>query len=228
MPDAATVGPSTQPTKSTLGSGSSAGDMENGVHLARVKLRDQATSLLRRHGVQIHAPTFSLRDDLRSDRQRAVGPGADDQPAPAPRQLLRRRQRGVPEFSAVRLRGTFFRLRTFPPSMTTSYSKSSPPTLMDPNRTSRTFIAVASRTPTACNPAPRALLNAFLPADRSVQSAPTAVRSAVPTRQLADLQARRWRTSKDLALLSIAYLFCGFLRICLARVRCAGVRRCGG
>ncbi len=57
--------------------------------------------------------------------------------------------------------GPFFRLRTFPPSMTTSYSKSSPSTLMDPNRVSHTFIAVASRTPTACNPALRALLNAF-------------------------------------------------------------------
>src|SRR4051794_35080672 len=79
--------------------------MKHGVDLTPVEARDQAASLLCWDGGEVHAPTTSLLDDLGHDRQRAIGSGADDQPASAPGEFLVGRQRSVPEFIAVWLRG---------------------------------------------------------------------------------------------------------------------------
>src|SRR5215207_11440267 len=82
-----------------------AGDMQDGVDVVPVKSRDEAAALCSWDGDELHAATSSLLAELRRDRQRAVGPRTDDQPAATPRNLLLGRQRSVAVSTPLRLRG---------------------------------------------------------------------------------------------------------------------------
>ena len=114
--------------------------MKHSVDLIPVEACNQPTRVLCGEGSEVYAPTTSLLQNLGHDRQRAIGAGADDQPASAPGELLVSRQRGMPELIAVRLRRLLLRFRTRPPSRTTPLSYSRPSTSIDPNRSSRTCI----------------------------------------------------------------------------------------
>jgi hypothetical protein len=82
----------------------SAGDMKHGVDLVPVEAGNQQTRVLCGEGGEVNAPTTSLLENLRHDRQRTIGASADDQPASAPGELLLSRQRSMPELIAVWLR----------------------------------------------------------------------------------------------------------------------------
>ena len=83
----------------------SAGDVKDRADLPSLEARDQPAGLFRRDSDKVNASARSFRHHLGHDRQRVVGPGADDQPASAPRQLLVGRKRSVSELVAVWLRG---------------------------------------------------------------------------------------------------------------------------
>jgi hypothetical protein len=100
----------------------SARDMQNGVDVLPVQTRNEAACIRSGGGDEFHAPAISLLPELRRDRKRTVSPCADDQLAPAPRDVLVGRQRSVAIDSAVGFEGFLIRLRTSPRSMTTSCS----------------------------------------------------------------------------------------------------------
>ena len=83
----------------------SAGDVENRADLPWLEARDQSAGLFRRDSDKVNVSARSLLHHLRRDRQRAVGPGADDQAGSAPGDLLVGRERSVSELVAVWLRG---------------------------------------------------------------------------------------------------------------------------
>jgi hypothetical protein len=66
----------------------SAGDVKDRADLASLEVRDQPAGLFRRDRDKINVSACSLGHHVGHDRQRAVGPGADDQPGSAPRELL--------------------------------------------------------------------------------------------------------------------------------------------
>jgi hypothetical protein len=77
--------------------------------------------------------------DLRRDRQRAIGTRSNDEPLPAPGNVLGDRQRGVPEPIRSALDGPLRRRRMRPPSITTSHVYRSPLIWISPNVTSFAF-----------------------------------------------------------------------------------------
>ena len=79
--------------------------MKDRADLPSFQTRDQPAGLVCRDRDKVNVSARSLGHHLGHDRQRAVGPGADDQPASAPRQLLVGRKRSVSERVAVWLRG---------------------------------------------------------------------------------------------------------------------------
>jgi hypothetical protein len=79
--------------------------MQDGVHLALVKVCNKAAGVLSWDGDDLHAATSSLPAELRRDRKRAVGASTDDQLAAAPRNRLLSRQRRVAISAPLRFRG---------------------------------------------------------------------------------------------------------------------------
>ena len=63
----------------------SAGDVKDRADLPSLEARDQPAGLFGRDSDKVNVSARSLRHHLGHDRQRAVGPGADDQPGSAPR-----------------------------------------------------------------------------------------------------------------------------------------------
>jgi len=93
----------------------SAGDVKDRADLLWLEARDQSAGLFRRDIDKVNVSARSLLDHLRHDRQRAMGPRADDQAGSAPRELLVGRERSVSELVAVWLRGLLA-----PPAYSTS------------------------------------------------------------------------------------------------------------
>ena len=83
----------------------SAGDVKDRADLPSLEARDQPAGLFRRDSDKVNVSARGLRHHLGHDRQRAVGPCADDQLGSAPRELLVGRERSVSELAAVWLRG---------------------------------------------------------------------------------------------------------------------------
>jgi hypothetical protein len=83
----------------------SAGDVKDRADLPWFEARDQSAGLFGRDSDKVNVSASSLRHHLWHDRQRAMGPGADDQPGSAPGEFLVGRQRSVSELVAVWLRG---------------------------------------------------------------------------------------------------------------------------
>ena len=83
----------------------SAGDVKDRADLPWLEARDQSAGLFRRDSDEVNVSARSLLHHLRHDRQRAVGPGADDQAVSAPGELFVDRERSVSELVAVWLRG---------------------------------------------------------------------------------------------------------------------------
>ena len=79
--------------------------MKDRADLPWLEARDQSAGLFRRDSDKVNVSARSLLHHLRHDRQRAVGPGADDQAGPAPGELFGGRERSVSELVAVWLRG---------------------------------------------------------------------------------------------------------------------------
>jgi len=88
----------------TLQIAGSAGDVKDRLDLPSPEARDQPAGLFCWDSDKVNVSTRRLRHHLGHDRQRAVGPGADDQPGSAPRELLVGRERSVSELVAVWLR----------------------------------------------------------------------------------------------------------------------------
>ena len=85
----------------------SAGDVKNRADLPWLKARDQSAGLFRRDSDKVNVLARSVLDHFSHDRQRAMGPGADDQAGSAPGDPLVGRERSVAELDAVWLRGLF-------------------------------------------------------------------------------------------------------------------------
>ncbi len=83
---------------------------------------------------KVNVSARRLHRHLGHDRQRAVGPGADDQPGSAPREFLVGRERSVSELVAVWLRGLLASFVHAPRSMTMSCSYVCPSTSIDRTR----------------------------------------------------------------------------------------------
>jgi hypothetical protein len=83
----------------------SAGDVKDRADLPSLEARDQPAGLFCWDRDEVNVSARRLRHHLGHDRQRAVGPGADDQPGSAPRELLVGRERSVSELVAIWLRG---------------------------------------------------------------------------------------------------------------------------
>ena len=79
--------------------------MKDRLDLPSLEARDQPAGLFCWDSDKVNVSERRLRNHLGHDRQRAVGPGADDQPGSAPRELLVGRERSVSELVAVWLRG---------------------------------------------------------------------------------------------------------------------------
>jgi hypothetical protein len=85
----------------------SAGDVKDRADLPSLEARDQPAGLVCRDSDKVNVSARGLRHYLGHDRQVAVGPGADDQPGSAPREVLVGRERGVSELGALWLGGFF-------------------------------------------------------------------------------------------------------------------------
>ena len=121
--------------------------MSGGVQadLSSLEARDQPAGLFRRDSDKLDVSVRSLRRHLGHDRQRAVGPGADDQPGSAPGSSSSAESGVCPNLSRYGFEGFLLRLRTVPRSMTTSCSYACPSTSIDPNPRSRTSITTPFR-----------------------------------------------------------------------------------
>jgi len=79
--------------------------VEDCADLPWLEARDQPAGLVCRDSDKVNVSARGLGYHLGHDRQVAVGPGADDQPGSAPREVLVGRERGVSELGAVWLGG---------------------------------------------------------------------------------------------------------------------------